>query len=66
MHYCNISCQRNDWNIHKQECMMFKGKDLKLLRDDQIRLFIRILIKYKVQLKNQLIYVNFKNGNFKG
>lgn len=54
MHYCSTTCQRADWNIHKQECPRFKQLNDKnticVIDDDLVRIFIRFLIR-----KNQSI-----------
>ena len=49
MHYCSTTCQRADWNIHKQECARFKQLNDKnticVIDDDLVRIFIRFLIR---------------------
>ncbi len=71
MHYCDSNCQKQDWNpMHKNECKHFASirsntNSINYLNKDFVRLFIRILIKAKVNIykfnfkicsKNDYIY----------
>ena len=47
MHYCSVDCQKFDWKIHKFECQKFFKVKFNLISDDQVRLYIRILIRVK-------------------
>jgi hypothetical protein len=48
MHYCNRNCQKLDWTVHKEECKKFsKLENFDIISNDQIRLYIRILIRLK-------------------
>ena len=48
MHYCSRNCQKLDWKVHKDECKQFlKFENFDVISKDQIRLFIRVLIRFK-------------------
>jgi SET and MYND domain-containing protein len=47
MHYCDSNCQKQDWKMHKIECEKFSKINFQLIYNDQIRLFIRVLIMIK-------------------
>ncbi|CAI9738471.1 Hypothetical predicted protein [Octopus vulgaris] len=46
LRYCNSSCQKADWSIHKQECPFFIDVVPEVL-SESIRMLLRIIIRYQ-------------------
>lgn len=53
MYYCGAQCQQKDWSVHKIECKGFAQNQQifdQLDDDELIRVFIRLMIKYQLNL----------------
>jgi hypothetical protein len=61
MHYCDVQCQTMDWELHKTECKKFSTligeNNMKMLKDEMTRMFLRILIKLWVTVSVLLISI---------
>ncbi|GAB1606969.1 N-lysine methyltransferase SMYD2-A-like [Argonauta hians] len=44
--YCNTTCQKTDWSLHKQECPFFADANRERLTES-IRMLLRILIRHQ-------------------
>ena len=61
MYYCSTNCQKSDWLLHKFECKHFSKIKFETIADDQIRLFIRILIQIKNKQSNEMDSMGLKS-----
>ncbi|XP_041369193.1 histone-lysine N-methyltransferase SMYD3-like [Gigantopelta aegis] len=46
VYYCSVKCQREDWIVHKEECLCLKQMSPKI-PTDSVRLLLRLVIRHK-------------------